>query len=187
MGVLMRKITKLLAPLYRLIRGQCRASTVLRVNDSMSIQKVQVETLSGEVSEIDRVQNYGFTSVPHANSKGVNVALGGNTNSYVAITIDDARYRLQGLENGEVALYDDQGQKVHFKRNGEIEIIANTRVVAKVPLFRIEGDLDVTGEITDRKDTTGQSMATMRSTYNSHTHTGDDGGSTSQPHQGMSS
>jgi len=58
-------------------------------------------------------------------------------------------------------------------------------VTATVPLFRIEGNLEVTGDITDHIDATGQSMAAMRSTYNGHTHPGDSGGTTGTPNQGM--
>ena len=64
--------------------------------------------------------------------------------------------------------------------------MANTQVTATVPLFRIEGNLDVTGEITDRVDIDGLSMASMRTTYNGHTHPGDSGGTTGTPNQGMS-
>lgn len=181
----MRRLQKLSAPFKRGLQQLVRAANVIKVNDASPIQTIQVETLSGEVIEVPRIQDYGITSVPLPGAKGVVVAVGGNTNGYVCIKADDKNHRLVGLKAGEVALYDNQGQMVYLKQNGQMHIVANTQVTATVPLFRIEGNLEVTGEVTDRVDTDNVSMASMRSTYNGHTHTGDSGGSTSQPNQGM--
>ncbi len=56
------------------------------------------------------------------------LALGGRSNNYVVIKCDDRRYRLSGLAEGEVALYDDQGQKVVLYRD-RIEVEAPKVVV----------------------------------------------------------
>lgn len=181
----MRALTKLLAPLYRGIKQSVRAVKLIRVNDAKSIQMIQVETLSGEIIEVPRIQDYGITSVPLPGAKGVVAAIGGNTNGYVVIKMDDKNHRLLGLKAGEVALYDHQGQMVYLKENGHIHVIANTQLTITSPLTRIEGDLVVTGDITDHIDTGGQSMSGMRSTYNAHTHPGDSGGTTGSPNQGM--
>lgn len=181
----MRAVFKLLAPFKRGLQQMVRVANVIKVNDASPIQMIQVETLSGEIIEVPRIQDYGITSVPLPGSKGVVVAVGGNTNGYVCIKADDKNHRLVGLKAGEVALYDNQGQMVYLQQNGKMNIIANTQVTAKVPLFRIEGNLAVTGEITDRVDTGGQSMSGMRSTYNGHNHSGDSGGTTGKPNQGM--
>tara|TARA_R110002050_G_scaffold269917_1_gene412411 strand:- start:34872 stop:35420 length:549 start_codon:yes stop_codon:yes gene_type:complete len=182
----MRNILKLMSPLRRGLQQMVRVANVIKVNDASPIQMIQVETLSGEIIEVPRIQDYGITSVPLPGSKGVVVAVGGNTNGYVCIKADDKSYRLVGLKAGEVALYDNQGQMVYLQENGQMRIVANTQVTATVPLFRIEGNLDVTGEITDRVDIDGLSMASMRTTYNGHTHPGDSGGTTGTPNQGMS-
>lgn len=183
----MRKLQRVLSPLRRGLQQVVRVCTLNRVNDADSIQTVQVETLSGEVVEVPRIQDYGITSVPLPGAKGVVVAIGGKTNGYVCIKMDDKRYRQVNLKPGEVALYDNQGQLVHLKQGGLMDLIANTKITAKVPLFRIEGKLDVTGDITDNVDTTGQSMAGMRSTFNGHNHPGDSGGTTGTPNQEMGS
>ena len=67
-----------------------------------------------------------------------------------------------------------------------MDLLALNQITAKVPLFRVEGDLVATGEIIDRVDSTGQSMASMRTTYNDHDHDGDSGGLTSTHRQGLS-
>lgn len=146
---------------------------------------VQIETLSGEVIEVPRIQNFGHSSVPLKGAKGVVGAMGGKTNGYLCITMDDANHRVKGLKDGESITYDAYGQYTHFKKNGEIEQKANNQVTVIVPKYRIEGDLEVTGDITDNVDTTGQSMAGMRSTYNGHNHPGDSGGTTDTPNQEM--
>ena len=66
----------------------------------------------------ERLQEYGFTSVPQVGAESVFVALGGSRSNTVVVAVEDRRYRLKGLSGGEVALYDDQDQVVHIKRNG---------------------------------------------------------------------
>lgn len=183
----MRGMNKLLAPFKRGLQQMLRIGTLLKVNDASPIQMVQVETLSGEVIEVPRIQEFGFSSVPKKGAKGVMAAFGGNTNGYACIKMDDKTYRPIGLKSGETIIYDAFGQFVYFKDNGHIHVIANAQVTATVPVFRIEGNLQVTGEIIDRVDTGGQSMAGMRYTYNGHNHNGDSGGTTSDPNQEMSS
>lgn len=181
----MRGLQKLLAPFKRGLQQMVRVANVIKVNDASPIQMIQVETLSGEIIEVPRIQDYGITSVPLPGAKGVVVAVGGNTNGYVCIKADDKNHRLVGLKAGEVALYDNQGQMVYLKENGGMHIVANTQITATVPLFRIEGNLEVTGEVTDKVDIDNVSMAAMRTTYDSHNHNGDSGGITGTPNQGM--
>jgi len=183
----MAAIDKLLTPFKRRIQQMLRVGTLNRVNDAQPIQLVQLELLTGEVVDVPRIQDYGITSVPLPGAKGVVAAIGGKSNGYVCIKMDDKRYRQVSLKAGEVALYDHQGQLIHLKEGGEIDLIALNKVTAKVPLFRIEGNLDVTGEITDRIDANGQSMSGMRAAYNDHDHSGDSGGITGKPNQGMTS
>jgi len=73
-------------------------------------------------------QHYGYTSRPLAGSEGIIIREG---NHIVMIASDDRRYRIS-LEDGEVALYDDQGQKVHLKRNNEIHVVCLGKLTADV-------------------------------------------------------
>ena len=48
------------------------------VDDAKTIQTAQVQGLAGEVLEdVERIQQYGFTSVPLSGAEGVAVFLGG--------------------------------------------------------------------------------------------------------------
>jgi phage baseplate assembly protein V len=182
----MSAIDKLLAPLKRGLQQMLRVSTLIKVDDTASIQMVQIETLSGEIIEVPRIQNFGHSSVPLKGAKGVVAAIGGKTNGYVCVAMDDVNTRVTGLKDGESISYDAFGQYMHFKEDGRIEQKANNEVTVIVPKYRIEGDLEVTGEILDRADTNTKTMSDMRSIYDDHDHTGDSGGTTSKPNQVMS-
>jgi len=57
-----------------------------------------------------------------------------------------------------------------------------SRALVWVGELYVKGDLRVSGEIWDYEGARG-SLDRLRQTYNSHTHTGDSGGTTSEPHQ----
>ena len=80
-------------------------------------------------------QHYGFTSRPRAGAEGVCLKQGNNV---IMIASDDRRYRI-AVEDGEVALYTDEGHYLHFKRGGTLEI--------SCPNITMIGDVAVTGSI----------------------------------------
>ncbi|MGL9773354.1 MAG: hypothetical protein ACR5LG_03655 [Sodalis sp. (in: enterobacteria)] len=49
-------------------------------------------------------------------------ALGGRTRHSIVIATEHSIYRLQGLANGEVALYSDEGAKIVIRRKRIIEV-----------------------------------------------------------------
>ena len=160
------------------------------ISDSGKIQTAQVQLLADEVQDdVERIQEYGFTSVPLPGAEGVVVFVGGNRDHGLLIATDDRRYRLVGLEAGEVALYDDLGQKVHLTRSGIVIDGGGLPVtVQNAPTVTITGDLHVDGNIVadgDVKDHTTKSMAGMRGAYNGHTHADTHGGNTGTPNTGM--
>ena len=63
-------------------------------------------------------QHYGFTSRPLAGAEAILIREG---NQIIMIASDDRRYRL-ALEDGEVALYSDEGDHIHLKRGRKIEV-----------------------------------------------------------------
>ena len=96
-----------------------------RIDDSTTIQTVQTALLAGEVrSAIERFQEYGFSSVPFEEAEVVVVFPGGNRDHGLGIACEDRRYRLKSLAPGEVALYDDLGKTIIFRRDGRLEIRA---------------------------------------------------------------
>lgn len=72
------------------------------------------------INNREAMQHYGFASRPKNGAEGIVIQEG---NHLVMIADDDRRYRI-ALEDGEVAIYTDQGDKVHLKRDHNIDIIA---------------------------------------------------------------
>jgi phage baseplate assembly protein V len=96
-------------------------------------------TASGRTDETianrEYFQHYGFSSRPLAGGEAIIIREG---NHFVMIASDDRRYRI-ALEEGEVALYTDEGDKIHLKRDKTIEIVCGNKLVATV-----ENEVEIT-------------------------------------------
>lgn len=173
-------------PILRRVLLAIGRGVVRLANDAGGIQVLQVDLLRGETrGRLERFQDYGFTSVPHPGAEAVVGFVGGNRDHGLVLAVGDRRYRLRALQAGEVAMYSDEGDAVHFKRGREIHVTAGNKVLISCPLVRIEGDLEVTGEVTDRADTDGTSMEFIRNRFNQHVHALTGGGNTEGPNPEM--
>lgn len=145
-----------------------------RVDDSKKMQLVQLTALDGETREsVERVQNYGFTSVPKPGAEGVAVFVGGYRDHGLVVAMDDRRYRLTGLQAGEVAVYTDQGDKVVIERGGTIRVTASTKVVVAAPLVELAGNTDAVALASKVLTELGKlqaSLAALVTAYNAHIH-----------------
>lgn len=105
---------------------------VLRgVTDTGPRQQVQVELLKDELRDgLEHMQNYGFTSHPLGGDVAV-AFLGGNREQGIVLVVDDRRYRL-ALLPGEVAIYDDQGNKIELLRD-MVKITAVQKIQVDAP------------------------------------------------------
>jgi phage baseplate assembly protein V len=131
--MVMREFQKLAAPLARRIRLSVGRGIVRLVNDALKLQAVQVSLLADETQDnVERFQEYGFTSHPFPGAEAIVVCVGGSRDHAVVIAIDDRRYRLKAIAPGEVALYDDQEQVVHLKRDKHIHVYGADRLTADV-------------------------------------------------------
>jgi phage baseplate assembly protein V len=163
------KLTEGMRAKVQLMVGRAILSAV---SDGGPIQTVQAQLLADEVlDDVEHVQHYGYTSVPLAGAEGVLVFVGGNRDHGLVIATDDRRHRPIGLEPGEVAIYDDQGQEVRITRGGIVVNGAGKPVtITNASVVRMESHLEVTGDIKDQCDGSGKTMASMRSIYNGHGH-----------------
>ncbi|SAI74562.1 phage baseplate assembly protein V [Bordetella ansorpii] len=125
------------------------------VDDAGGLQTMQVRIQAGVVRDrVERFQQYGLTSVPYDDAESVALSVGGSTNHVIVISVDDRRYRLRGLSEGEVALYDDLGQVVHLTRGGIIIRGAGWPVtVTDTPLIDLDADVRVRGGISVENQT----------------------------------
>lgn len=97
--------------------------------------KVQVTVLDGEpLNNIKRVEPYGFSYRPKTGCQPYLLFPSGDRSFGVAIVIGDKRYQLDLLE-GEVALHDDIGQKVHLTRSG---VLVSTPLKCRIEAADIE-------------------------------------------------
>lgn len=70
-------------------------------------------------------QHYGFTSRPLNGSEGIVIMEG---NKIYLIASDDRRYRI-AVENGEVCLYTDEGDFIHFKRGNLLHVNTGNKLL----------------------------------------------------------
>lgn len=177
----MQALRRALQPLHQRVMLMISRALVLVVKDAAGLQGLQVSLLADEVREdVERFQEYGFTSHPHPGAEAVAACVAGSRDHVLVIAVDDRRYRLRGLAQGEVAIYTDEGDEIVLKRGGIIEMTAATKVVIISPLLQCSGDLEVAGSIdagttitaaADVRDQAGaKTMAGMRSAYNAHDH-----------------
>jgi phage baseplate assembly protein V len=119
-----RLLHRTLGPVRRRIALMISRAVLTMADDTTLLQEVQVKLLGEEtLSRLERFQEYGFTSVPHAGAEALALSLGGNRSHTVIVSMDDRRYRLTGLTDGEVAIYDDRGQKFHLTRSGAVATV----------------------------------------------------------------
>jgi len=126
--------------LFNRIQMMAARAIATQVDDSTGLQSLQVELLADEVQDsVERFTEYGFTSVPFGDAEAVTLAPGGLRSRVIVICVADRRYRLKGLESGEVALHDDQDQVIHIKRDG-IEIVSPLQVKVMAPTVIVAAD-----------------------------------------------
>lgn len=182
-----RLIARMTAPLARGLGNMLARGTVVLANAASKMQTLQVKLLSGEVKDgVEHFEGYGLTAKPHPGAECIALFFGGDRSHGVVIAVADRRYRLIGLAEGEVALHDDLGHKVHLTRAGIVINGAGQQITfLNTPKIRMECDLDVTGQVKDLCDTApGRTMAQMRTTYTGHTHN-ETGSVTAGPNQAV--
>ena len=68
------------------------------------------------------MQQFGFTSVPPANTQAVIIPIGGQTSHGIVISTENGSFRVKNLQGGEVAVYDESGSSIVLKKGRLIEI-----------------------------------------------------------------
>ncbi len=168
---------RMLAPLHRRVMLLAGRGVVKLTDDAPKLQTVQLELLARDVrGRVERFQEYGFTSVPHPGAEAVVICIGGNRDHMIALATEDRRYRPTDLKPGQTMIYDSSGTRLLLGADGTVEILAAVKVTVKCPLVRIEGNLEVTGEIKDRADADGTTVEFVRNRFNQHVHSNPEGG-----------
>lgn len=101
--------------------------TVIKAVRAGKIHLIDVKGRGEDFTDKELFQQYGLASRPLPGSEGILLFVGGVDNA-VVIATEDRRYRIP-LENGEVAIYTDEGDKVHLKRGKEISVHSGGKVM----------------------------------------------------------
>lgn len=137
------------------LRNLIARGVVALVDAGSKLQGLQMRLTADEVKDgMEHFEPYGFTSNPQPGAEAVALFLGGDRSHGVVVCVSDRRFRLQALESGEVALYTDEGDFLHFKRGRVIEvetmtlkIKAQTGVDFETPLIRTTGRIEAAGDV----------------------------------------
>lgn len=164
-----------------------RVVTSAAMQDSGNYPIVQVQYL-GRTAFVELLSPYGLSTSPPIGSLGTCWSiLGQEDNRAALITAGAARFK--NLQPGEVVVGNYLTQSyVKFNVDGSISIVAAGNLTATVggtttlnstgnvnitaPQVIINGTLQVTGDIIDNSGSNTDTMAGMRTKYNSHTHSG---------------
>ena len=181
------------------------------VKSADNIQKVQASGLADEtLQDVELMQQFGFTSVPPANTQAVILPIGGQTTHGIVIATENCSFSVKNLQGGDVAVYDESGSSIVLKKGRLIEIDcdvlkinAATKVDISSPLvetdqvFTAQGQINgnggmavqggsgasFTGNVEQRGGsfTTDGDVKAGTISLRNHKHTGDSGGKTSKP------
>lgn len=165
------EMRRFIAPLARRVMLTVSRGTLGGVDDSTDLQRSQVTLLAGETRDgVERVQPFGFSSVPLPGADCLVICVGGNRDHPVVVNVDDRRSRPTGLQAGEVCIYSPlSGHRITLKADRSIEVEGLDVVIKAEGKVRMETpQLEVTGEVKDRCDSGGLTMQTMRDRYNAH-------------------
>lgn len=166
---------RLLAPLARRIRNLVNRATLGLVDDTKTMQSLQVDATAQETLDaVEHWQGYGFTAHPHPGGEVLLLSVGGKRAVPIAVAVADRRYRLTGLAQGEVAIHDDLGQSIILRRTG-IEIAGHLTLSGNLTLT---GDIILNGTLTGTGDVIASGVSLVH-----HVHDGvtPGGGVTGEP------
>ena len=171
-------VVEALGQRIRMLIGRGRVRTG---SDSAGVQMLQVQLASVETGDNrPRMAEFGFSSMPPADTDAVVVFLTGDRSAGVVVATNHQASRPRGLKPGETIVYSQDGKCVYFSdagivvdakgqsvtvQNASIATIqAETKIVADTPL------LQCTGDIQDNCETNSRTMKEMRDVYNGHDH-----------------
>ncbi|EKN4022896.1 TPA: phage baseplate assembly protein V [Yersinia enterocolitica] len=173
-------MSRLLAGIQRGLSNMLVRAVVRRLDSSSKNQMLQIQMIADELKDnIEHLEPYGFTSAAHTGAEAFAAFPDGDRSHGVVLVVADRRYRIKGLESGEVAIYSDEGDSIILKRGNKIElntkqfiVNAEEKAVFNTPLIEASGQIKAHGNVesaADVQDKTG-TMAAMRGQFNLHTH-----------------
>jgi len=161
--------------LHRRMTMTISPGKLITSDDTGPAQQHQVRLPSGyELLENVRVAGlHGIVSHPLPGADVIVLFLGGYRSNPVIIAHNDQAHRRRDTQPGECGLADDQGISVMLRRAGLIVDGGGKPVLIRnASKVRIEGDLEVTGEVKALCDSASVTLGS-----HAHTHAGGTGNS----------
>lgn len=160
----MRGIERLLRPLRRGLASVVARGVVMLVNDAAKMQALQVRVMADEVlDDVEHWQPYGFSAHPLGGAEALVLAVGGHRAHSVVVSCGDRRYRLTGMQGGEVAIYTDEKDKIHLKRGRVIEVETHTLNIKAAESVNFDTPLITqTGQIVAQQDVVAANVSLVQ-------------------------
>lgn len=117
-----------------------------KIDDARLLQEQSIDMRGDEKRDhTERFQFPFLTSVPHEENKlgvaeGIVCCITGDRSHMIMLVVDDRRYRICNLANGELMIHDEQGQQVHITRAGVNTSVPHDLVVDVRIMKKDKGD-----------------------------------------------
>jgi phage baseplate assembly protein V len=136
------------------VKNMLARGTVVLVDALKKMQSLQMRLTAGELKDnAEHFEPYGYTSNPLAGAEVLTAFIGGDRSHAVVLVASDRRYRIQELKPGEVAIYTDEGDKIHLKRGRIIDVETETlNIKASVAVNFETPSITQTGQIVSQGD-----------------------------------
>lgn len=149
-----RYVDKAVSRIKRRIISMITRAIVVDVIEDLQRQAIQITGESNESGDnIERFQQYGFSSVPPADSEAIIAALKGNLAQRVALAVEKKELRPQG-DSLDVFIYHAEGHSIQLTKDGKCIISVTDAILEATSSFTIispetliQGPLHVTGGI----------------------------------------
>lgn len=114
-------------------RGIVSRAVVRSTNDTGETQTASVTTHRHvDRTDVEIAQPFGLASRAPGGGLMVVFAIGGDQGDLVGLPVAAPGSRLGNLAEGETAIHNAKGDRVHLKADGTIEVLSANKVVVKV-------------------------------------------------------
>lgn len=120
-------------------RGIVSRGVVRSTNDKGASQTASVTTHRHvDRTDVEIAQPFGFASRAPGGGLMIVFAVGGDQGDLVGLPVAAPGNRMGNLAEGESALHNLKGDRVHIKADGTIEVISTKKVFVKVKTTTVE-------------------------------------------------
>jgi phage gp45-like len=132
--------------LYRRILMNVAPAKILATDDTGPIHRVQVNLNGGPeiVDQLPVMQHYGLNAHAPVGSAATALFIAGQRSNPVIVATGNQKARLRNLKPGEVALYTDEGDSLHFARGQALTVNAGNSFGVTTKAATIKGSDTVT-------------------------------------------